>query len=132
MKKYDSSLGRCTKHCTLYKRDVFENRFIKCLIYSLISVYLGIFLKVYIFDWLIHEVMGEKDLFGIQWRMKWTYASAISYGPIFLLYSRELLIEAVGGKKNFNQKKVMLKNFILLSINKTLSDQEILEQFGKK
>ena len=98
----------------------------------MISAYLGVFLKIYIFDWLIDEVVGETDLFGIGWKMKWTYASAISYAPIFLLYTKEVIFEACNGRKNFTQKQDMLKNFMLLSINKTLSDQEIIEKFGKK
>lgn len=116
--------GRNTAHCTKYQKSEFIERFLISLIWALLSAYFGFFLKIYVFDWLA-ETCQECASF----QFKWIYVSAISFGPAFLMYVRELVREAILSQRSLGAKKEMLLNFITLSINKTLSDQEILNEF---
>lgn len=62
----------------------------------MLFAFLGIFLKVYIFDLLIPKLAKEDDskLHDVQAAFTWKVASAVSYGPIFLMYSYEILSES--------------------------------------
>lgn len=79
-------------------------------------------------DWLKELTPVKK---ASSFEFKWIYASAVSFGPAFLMYSYELLKEAISSQRNIAAKKEMLLNFITLSINKTLSNQDILKEFSQ-
>lgn len=120
--------GRNTAHCTKYQKSQFTVRFLISLIWALLGAYFGVFVKVYILDWLQeHAKKGEEARFNF----KWIYASAVSFGPLFLMYAIELVREAILSQRNLGAKKEMLLNFITLSINKSLSDQDILNEFSQ-
>ena len=78
-------------------------------------------------DWLKELTPVKK---ASSFEFKWIYASAVSFGPSFLLYAIELIREAISSQHNLGAKKEMLLNFITLSINKSFSDQDILNEFS--
>lgn len=104
--------GRNTIHCKRYKLEWFKERFLISYIYCLLSSYLGVFIKVYIFDFF------KLDELEYGFKMTWVYASIISFAPIFLMYTSEILKESMIGQSNFNKKKDMILNFMSLAINK--------------
>lgn len=120
--------GRNTAHCTKYNKSQFTVRFLISLIWALLGAYFGIFVKIYVLDWL--QELAEKREAG-SFEFKWIYASAISFGPSFLLYAIELIGEAISSQHNLGANKEMLLNFITLSINKSFSDQDILNEFSQ-
>lgn len=129
-------MGRNTAHCTKYKKSQFTVRFLISLIWALLSAYFGFFLKIYVFDWLREPTSecGTPDAkcdSANGFEFKWIYVSAISFGPAILLYVHELVKEAILSQRSLEAKKEMLLNFITLSINKTLSDQDILNEFSE-
>ena len=102
------------------KKSEFVVRFMIALIWTLLFLYLGIFIKVYIFD-VLNEVSD------LQFKLKWIYASAISCGPPIILYVCELLKEVKKSSMNLSSKQEMFQNFINLYVNKSLSDNQILQ-----
>lgn len=116
----NSPEGRNTKHCKLYTRAEFQVRFLKFLIWSLLSFWLGIFIKVYIAD------------FFPKVHMKWIHASALSFVPIFIIYSREIILESCKSQKNLTEKTQMFSNFMSLAINKAYSDSQIMVELKGK
>ena len=93
--------GRNAKHCERYKEEDFKDRLLGRLIVIIGFLFFGLFLKVYFFDQLADkynkptkynsDVMIKLQAFSklINWRI----TSAISYFPLFILYSYEIIAE---------------------------------------
>jgi hypothetical protein len=75
--------GRITKHCSKYTSESFQVRLLTYQIYSLISIFSGVFLKLYVLD-IFTEVS-----------MSWTLASSVGFAPIFLFYATEIIRESM-------------------------------------
>ena len=80
--------GRNARHCSLYQRSDFVNRFIVGIMLSLSFLYLGFFAKVYILP----------DM------LTYVYSSPISIGPLCLMYGWELFREYAKDRDNWNKK----------------------------
>ena len=120
--------GRCTKHCQKYTRSQFEVRFLTYLCYAMLFLYFGLFFKLYVFDWLQESEMLPDP---INFELKWVHVSLISYIPVFIMYVKEICNEAIKSKNNLKDNQEMLLNCISLSINKSMTDNQIIDKFGK-
>lgn len=123
-KKPGAPKGRNADHCELYHRSAFVERFLHGLVWSLLSVNFGVFLKVYVFD-LLNSLSSDWDT-PFTFSFKWVYACAVGCAPPLLLYIFEILRESRRSQQNLSRKKDMLGNFMLLAVHKGMSDQQIL------
>ena len=103
-KDQGAPIGRNTLHCRRHKRKEFDVRFLKGIMLSMIYLYSGVFLKVYIHTFLENMGLLEGSYFD-RVEIKWVYMSVVSYFPIFCMYSFEILKEAQKGSKNLDEKK---------------------------
>lgn len=114
LQKMGTPAGRLTKHCSRYELADFSVRFLNILIYAALCFYLGIALKVYLFDFIAHKyVRGEPEphtsefMIKFEWisgYVNWSVASAICYTPPFLMYTVELIGEACKSQRNLSSK----------------------------
>ena len=77
--------GRNAKHCSLYVRGDFVNRFIVGILLSIFFLYLGFFIKVYILPDAVTYV----------------YISPIAVGPLILMYGIEMCREVSKDLENW-------------------------------
>ena len=96
--------GRNTTHCTHFTKTQFTIRFLISLVWSLLWLYFGVFVKVYAFDWLEEEGVtmpiffitdedGEAE--NVPLKMKWVHALGLGCLPALLMYVKEILQEVV-------------------------------------
>jgi len=118
--------GRNTTHCTHFTKSQFAIRFLISLVYSLLWLFFGIFVKVYVFDWLYEEGVIIPNFFVTNqdgqeerppYRMKWVHSLAISFIPVFFMYVKEIVKEVIKSQRNLRSKKEMFLNFVKLAIN---------------
>ena len=122
--------GRLTKHCQRYELDDFGVRFLNILIHAILCLYLGVALKVYLFDFVAHKYeKGEPEPYTSEAMLKfelvaqhynWTVASAVSFAPPFLMYVLELIGEACMSQRNLSSKSKLLEKFVRFSLSKNL------------
>ena len=94
----------------------------------MLFLYFGLFFKLYVFDWLQESEMLPDP---INFELKWVHVSLISYIPVFIMYVKEICYEAIKSKNNLKDNQEMLLNCISLSINKSMTDNQIIDKFGK-
>lgn len=94
--KMGRSYGRITKHCQNYKVEEFQVRFLNNLILIAFLLYVGVFLKVYLFDSLKSLEMEEGSFFDkLRGYYSWTVAVSISFIPVVLIYVVEIIKESL-------------------------------------
>lgn len=112
--KMGNPKGRLAQHCTRYELSDFNVRFLNILIYAALCFYLGVVLKVYLFDTVAKKYeRGKPEPYTSDFMLKfewiagyvnWTVASAIAYVPVFLMYTIELIGEACKSQNNLSSK----------------------------
>ena len=64
--------------------------------YSIIFCYLGVILKVYVFD-----ILNEYDILAADtFKMDWTIMLMTCYAPLLFLYCKEIIGEGCGSQRN--------------------------------
>jgi hypothetical protein len=110
-------IGRLAKHSLAIEKESMRVNFLFALIKSLLCIYFGVIVKVYVFD-IIRE--NYPDLISVDF--KWIYASAVSFGPVIIAYAIELFGESIKSQMNLSCKKEMVRNFMHLSVKKSMTD----------
>lgn len=115
--------GRITAHCSVYKVEAFKSRMLSMIANSCILCYLGVILKVYVFDILnTYEILATATF-----RMDWTMTLMICYAPLMFLYCKEIIGEGYASQRNLKNNRELLMRLAHQSVDKNVKHVDINE-----